>query len=396
MPARLATILACLVGALFQLAVYLYLPAFLVLQTDFGVSASSIQGTIFIYMVGSAIGQLAGGFLADKYDVKRLFIISALMSMLASLFMAFSHQFDNFYLLRLVQGIGLGLCMTYMRIILRNVLDGVYLASAFITMSMAFAISAMIAPFVGSQITEYFSWRAIFILLAVACFILSYLGVTYLSKIPSKDFDATLGDSSHNAVNSTNMIKTLHGIFTRKSFMFNCLAGSIAYGVTISFATLSPYLLIKTLKYTPQVFGYLSLIPPTGYLLGGWWGSKSVVKLGQKFLIKVALWLIFAAGIGLILSNILGLFNGLSVVIFACIASAGQSILFGNSMGLALGGFSDAKSINYASAIFGFIQSCVMGLVALLCALVPSTNLYGLAIIFIVIAVVCKSLIRVK
>ena len=62
LSARLATTLACLVGALFQLAVYLYLPTFLVLQSDFGVSSGSIQGTIFIYMVGSAVGQLAGGF----------------------------------------------------------------------------------------------------------------------------------------------------------------------------------------------------------------------------------------------------------------------------------------------------------------------------------------------
>ena len=81
MSARLATILSCLVGALFQLAVYLYLPAFLVLQSDFGVSSGSIQSTIFIYMVGSAIGQLLGGFLADKYEVKRLFVIAALCSM---------------------------------------------------------------------------------------------------------------------------------------------------------------------------------------------------------------------------------------------------------------------------------------------------------------------------
>ena len=386
--ARIATILACLVGALFQLAVYLYLPAFLVLQSDFGVSSGSIQGTIFIYMVGSAVGQLIGGFFADKYDVKRLFFIATLISMVASIFMAISHSFDGFYILRLVQGIGLGLCMTYMRIILRKVLDGVYLASAFITMSMAFAISAMIAPFIGSQIIEYFSWRIIFISLAVLGGILSYLGLVYLNKIK---FDAQpiIGESS-------SMLKTISSIFINKKFMFNCFGGSIAYGVTISFAALSPYLLIKTLNYTPQAFGYLSLIPPTGYLVGGWWGSRSVVKMGQRFLIKVALWLILSAGIGLALSNVFGLFNGLIIVLFAFIASAGQSILFGNSMGLALSGFGDAKSINYASAIFGFVQSCIMGLFALFCAVVPTSNLYGLAMIFIVISIVCKWLIRVE
>ncbi len=388
MSARLATILSCLVGALFQLAVYLYLPAFLVLQSDFGVSSGSIQSTIFIYMVGSAIGQLLGGFLADKYEVKRLFVIAALCSMFASIFMAISHNFDNFYILRLIQGIGLGLCMTYMRIILRKVLDGVYLASAFITMSMAFAISAMVAPFIGSQVIDYFSWRVIFVLLAVLGFVLSYLGFVYLNKIKFKE---EIKNSD-----SVSTLKTIRGIFTNKIFMFNCLAGSIAYGVTISFAALSPYLLIKTLNFTPQAFGYLSLIPPTGYLVGGWWGSRSVVKLGQQFLIKVALWLILIAGIGLALANIIGLFNGLIIVLFAFIASAGQAILFGNSMGLALSGFSNVKSINYASAIFGFIQSCVMGLFALFCAIVPTSNLYGLAIIFVVIAVVCKTLIRVK
>ena len=388
MSARLATILSCLVGALFQLAVYLYLPAFLVLQSDFGVSSGSIQSTIFIYMVGSAIGQLLGGFLADKHEVKRLFVIAALCSMFASIFMAISHNFDNFYILRLIQGIGLGLCMTYMRIILRKVLDGVYLASAFITMSMAFAISAMVAPFIGSQVIDYFSWRVIFVLLAVLGFVLSYLGFVYLNKIKFKE---EIKNSD-----SVSTLKTIRGIFTNKIFMFNCLAGSIAYGVTISFAALSPYLLIKTLNFTPQAFGYLSLIPPTGYLVGGWWGSRSVVKLGQQFLIKVALWLILIAGIGLALANIIGLFNGLIIVLFAFIASAGQAILFGNSMGLALSGFSNVKSINYASAIFGFIQSCVMGLFALFCAIVPTSNLYGLAIIFVVIAVVCKTLIRVK
>ena len=384
---RLATILACLVGGLFQVTVYLYLPAFLVLQSDFGVSSGSIQGTIFIYMVGSAIGQLFGGFLADKYDVKRLFIIAALIAMFASLFIVISHEFTSFYALRLLQGIGLGLCMTYMRIILRKVLNGVYLASAFITMSMAFAISAMVAPFVGSQIIEFFSWRAIFVLLAVFGFVLSYLGFAYLNKIKFKEVAVT---------NNSSMIETLKGIFTNKAFMFNCLAGSIAYGVTISFASLSPYLLIKTLNYSPQIFGYLSLIPPTGYLVGGWWGSRSVVKLGQRFLIKVSFWCIFIAGVGLALSNAIGLFNGIIVVVFAFIASAGQSILFGNSMGLALSGFSDIKSINYASAMFGFIQSCIMGGVALFCAIVPSTNLYGLALIFIVISIVCKMLIRVR
>jgi len=73
-----------------------------------GLSATQIGLSASIYIGGAVLGALYFGRLADRYGRKRLFLVTLVVYLLASLATAFSWDFAIFAVCRFLTGVGIG------------------------------------------------------------------------------------------------------------------------------------------------------------------------------------------------------------------------------------------------------------------------------------------------
>ncbi|WP_082395321.1 MFS transporter [Lacticaseibacillus saniviri] len=106
------------------LSMDLYLPALPVIQHDVNASATLIQMTITMSLLGLAGGQLIIGPLSDHYGRKWPLISGLVLFTLASLGIALSNNIWVILLLRLIQGIGGSAGQVLSRSIARDLFSG--------------------------------------------------------------------------------------------------------------------------------------------------------------------------------------------------------------------------------------------------------------------------------
>lgn len=127
-------------------------------------SLTQMQWVMSGYLLAGAMCFLLFGKLADKYGVKRIFLIGESIFVASSLLAALSQTIDWLILARLLQGIGFAATLGLSLIIIVNAFPAHQkgLASgAAITIT---GVSQAIGPTLGGLILHYLSWRWIFLI----------------------------------------------------------------------------------------------------------------------------------------------------------------------------------------------------------------------------------------
>lgn len=124
-----------------------------------------MQQSVSIFFLGLGVSMLFYGPLSDKYGRKPIVIIGLIIAAIASFASVFTHNIHSFLLMRLLQGIGCGVCTGLGRSIVADILQGDRLASIGSYFAMFISLSPLIAPALGGYIQHYFGWQMNFIVL---------------------------------------------------------------------------------------------------------------------------------------------------------------------------------------------------------------------------------------
>jgi len=152
--------LAIFLGALDQTIVAVSLPAISAQFNDVELLAWVISG----YMVAMTVATPIYGKLGDLYGRRRMILIGTGLFTLASLFCGLAQNMEQLVLARILQGIGAGGMVSVSQAIIGDVVPPRERGRYQGYFSSMYAAASVLGPVLGGYMTEYLSWRWVFLI----------------------------------------------------------------------------------------------------------------------------------------------------------------------------------------------------------------------------------------
>ncbi|MBL6927652.1 MAG: MFS transporter [Rhodospirillales bacterium] len=147
------------------------------IERDFPMNAVLLSWVATAYLLAAAVALVPAGRLADIHGRKRIFTVGMITFTVFSLLIALSTSGPMLIAFRVFQGFGSGMIFATGTAILMSVFPkeqrgkvlGINVAAVYVGLSMG--------PFLGGILTQYLSWRGIFVFILPLC--LLSLGLTF-------------------------------------------------------------------------------------------------------------------------------------------------------------------------------------------------------------------------
>jgi MFS family permease len=126
------------------------------------VNPLDLKLALISYLLSLAIFIPISGWVADKFGVKKVFILAVGVFTASSIWCGFTHNFFELIAARIVQGLGGSLTLPVGRLIIVRTCERHELISKMSIVVMVASLGMMLGPVLGGFITSYFTWRWIF------------------------------------------------------------------------------------------------------------------------------------------------------------------------------------------------------------------------------------------
>ncbi len=353
---RLAAILG-LLSAVGPFAVDMYLPAMPAIAQDLNSSIAGAQMTLTWYFVAFGAAQMIYGPMADQIGRKVPLYLGLSIFLIGSVGCIYAPTMNWLSVARFVQGAGAASLMVVPRAVVRDQFTGNDATRLMALIMLVISISPMLAPLVGSGLTAFWDWRAIFVALCIA----SVLSLLLLSTM----LPETLEKADRVPVNLRNLLSGTRILVRDPGFMSLTFIGG--FGLASFFVFLSS----ASFVYTGQ-FGLSSVEFSLAFAvnaIGFFVSSQLAPNLGTRFgIIKT----ISLASSGFLICTVLLLalalagFATLPVIIsILFLANSCLGLIFPTTMVMALE--NHGKIAGLASSLSGTFQM-VLGAIMIVVA----------------------------
>jgi DHA1 family bicyclomycin/chloramphenicol resistance-like MFS transporter len=148
------------------LSMNVFLPSLPGMARDFDVDYSVMQLSVSAYIGASAILQLLGGPISDRFG-RRPVVLGALgLFLLATIGTLLATNVTTFLTFRMLQSV-ITVCMLVPRAVVRDLYDGDQAAAMLGYVTMGMAVVPMMAPVFGGVLDELFGWQANFAVMGI-------------------------------------------------------------------------------------------------------------------------------------------------------------------------------------------------------------------------------------
>lgn len=273
--------------AVTALSIDMSLPAQPALAEAFGVSSSTAQLTLSLFLLGFAAAQIITGYLSDVLGRRRVMLGGLALFTVSGVACAASPTIEVLLACRVLQGIGAAAAPVVARAMVRDAVPGAQSARLLSTMLAALAVAPMIAPVIGGALLGAFGWRAIFVMLAVTGALFFALAAATLTETlaPEKR-------SSHSLVRGFATFFRTPG--TRLPMFVSCasFAGQFAY------ISDSPFVLIDGYHVPPSHYGFYFAATALALMIGSL-GGGAMLRAGRspRAMLALGATLLLAGGV---------------------------------------------------------------------------------------------------
>lgn len=273
------------------LAIDMYLPSFLDIARDLQVSQEKVQTTLAVFTFGFAVGQLFWGPMADSFGRKPIILFGLTGSALAAYFLTQVMAIENFYLLRLIQGLCAAAPAVVLGALVRDLFDRNMFAQMMSVIMIISMLALLLAPILGGYIAKYFHWHSIFytlVLMGISCVLL----ISW--KIPE-----TLAIEKRQPLRFGIVFKNFWTLLSDKATLGYVLVGGLTFAGMFCFLTSGSLVYIGIYGVSQEYFGYFfglnMIVMVSMTALNG----RIVVKVGSEKMLKIGLLVQLLAGIWL-------------------------------------------------------------------------------------------------
>ena len=151
------------------------------IQSNLAASQEQIAWVLTSYLIAAAIATPLSGWLADRFGRVRIMALSVFGFTLASLGCGLSANLEMLVLFRAIQGACGASLVPLSQVLLLDIYPVEKHGPAIAMFGIGTLVGPMIGPTLGGWLTEYFSWRWIFLINAPVG-IFAFLGLTFFAR----------------------------------------------------------------------------------------------------------------------------------------------------------------------------------------------------------------------
>ncbi|WP_342451518.1 Bcr/CflA family multidrug efflux MFS transporter [Roseomonas nitratireducens] len=341
----LALILGALAG-MGPFSVDMYLPAFPALAQSLETTPGAVQGTLAVYFLGMAVGQVFYGPVADRFGRRAPLFAGLGLFALASAVCAAAPDIGSLTLARLAQALGGCSGMVIARAVVRDVTDERGAVRLMASLMLVMSIAPIVAPLVGGAMLPVFGWRGIFVVLALYGAAMMLLIALYLPE--------TLPPERRRRDGLVATLGIWWGLLRDARFMGHALAGGFIIGGMFAYIIGSPFVFMELHGVQPGHYGFYFGANAVGIMVVGQVASRLAQKVAPARLLPVVLAVAAVAGLALLLVTATGAFGfrGIVVALFGYVAMIGAVM----PLTVALGMGPHGRIAGNASALMGTLQ----------------------------------------
>jgi len=370
--AILATVV--FVGGIAPLATDMYVPAFPLVAADLHASATQVQLTLSTFFVGMALGQLIGGPISDQRGRRTPLISSLVVLTIASLVCAWSPSIPIMLAARFVQGVSGGWAMVIARAVVVDLATGVHLVRSLNVVAGVGGIAPVVGPLMGGLILLMWPWRVSFVVLAVFA---AAMTVAVALAVPE-----TLPPERRHAGGLGQLVNAARQVLGRPRFVAYLVVMAFSMGVTFAYVATSAFILQSMNGLTPMMYSVLFAANAVGLALATLAAGRMAGRVRTRTVITIGLAATAAAGLLLLAGAFIGMPLWVAIVGFFALMSA-QGFVGANAGALASNEVPEHPGTG--SAVLGFLQWCMAGVVAPIAGLGGDRTAVPMAVIILVL-----------
>jgi len=284
-----------LLAMLMPLSIDMYLPALPVIASEFGVPAGSAQMTLSTYILGFAIGQLFYGPMADSIGRKPVVLGGTLVFAAAAIACALSQTIDHLIFMRFLHGLSAAAASVVINALMRDIYPKEEFSRMMSFVMLITTIAPLVAPMVGGAVLVWFSWHAIFWILAIAALLASAMIFFLIHE--------TLPAEHRQKFHLRTTIGNFATLFRHKRVLSYMLASGFSFAGMFSFLSAGPFVYIELNHVAPQHFGYYFAINIVFLFVMTIINSRFVRRVGALAMFRTGLYVQFAMAIWLVVST---------------------------------------------------------------------------------------------
>ena len=342
--------------AMAPLSTDMYLPSLPVMQADFGISASLVQLTLTMTMLGMALGQIFAGPVSDYYGRKKPLLVGMVAFTAATLGCVLAENIVAFLCFRFVMGFAGASGIVVSKAIARDVCEGPELTRFFAMLMMVNGLAPIIAPVIGGQILLFTTWRGVFVTLVAIGFVLLLATLAYKE---------TLSPEKRLAGIRASFAK-FPQLLKNRYFLGHCLLQCFAFGGFFAYISGSPFVFQNIFQVSPQAYSLIFGGIGVGLLVAGALPARLAGRVPEEKMLQTAMLISFFGSVLLFVGFWFEV--GLAVILpILFFTITPLSVLGASSFSLALS--RQGKNAGTASALLGFssmiLGGCMMPLVGI-------------------------------
>ena len=148
---------------------------------DFGVSSTVAQWTYsaFLLVVGVMIPLSA--FISRRFHVRQVFLTAMGLFILGSLIAFFATTIEVLICGRVIEAVGNGIIIPFVQILLLKMIPEEKWQIYMGVLGLVIGIAPVCGSLIGGFIIDYYTWRAIFLILTVLAIVITIIGFIYIN-----------------------------------------------------------------------------------------------------------------------------------------------------------------------------------------------------------------------
>lgn len=331
----------------------MYLPALPAIVDDLQTSEALVQLTLSGFMIGMAFGQLIVGPISDAMGRKKLLVGGALLAAVASVVAAVSPGVWILIVARVVAGLGSGSCVVLSRSVIPDLEHGKAAAKAFALMMMIQGLAPVLAPVVGGLLAAPIGWRGLFWVLAGISVLQLAVAVFIVPE--------SLPKERRTSGNARAVGQSFLEVLKNRAFLGFTVAFAFGFGAMFSYISASSFVLQNELGYSETLYSLVFAVNGLGMVAATGLNRRLMDSMDTAKIVFIALCImaVAAALLGIVAATGLNPWLFLPLLFLAV---AQVSIILGNTT--ALGTLEVRKRAGSGSAVMGFVQFALAGLIS--------------------------------
>lgn len=281
-----------LLAMLMPLSIDMYLPALPVISAQFGVPAGSAQMTLSTYILGFAVGQLLYGPMADSLGRKPVILGGTLIFATAAAACALAPTIDYLIVTRFFHGLAAAAASVVINALMRDIYPKEEFSRMMSFVMLVTTIAPLVAPIVGGAVLVWFSWHAIFWILAVAALLASAMVYFFI--------DETLAVEKRQPFHLRTTLGNFASLFRHKRVLSYMLASGFSFAAMFSFLSAGPFVYIELNHVSPQHFGYYFALNIVFLFVMTTINSRFVRRMGALWMFRAGLTIQFVMALWMV------------------------------------------------------------------------------------------------